>query len=79
MYSISMVVLLKQLIHLNTLELFSMIMGLSQCTKKHIATQAQKAKFSVLKRLRELELPIDLQLELFDSLVLPILLYCCEI
>ena len=43
--------------------------------KKHIVSQTQKAMFSVLKRSRELELPIDLQLELFDSLVLPILLY----
>ena len=35
--------------------------------KKHIVAQAQKAMFSVLKRSRELELPIDLQLELFES------------
>ena len=42
--------------------------------KKHIVSQTQKAMFSVLKRSRELELPIDLQLEK-NSLVLPILLY----
>ena len=53
--------------------------GSFEMHKKHIVAQAQKAMFSVLKRSRELELPIDLQLELFDSLVLPILLYGCEI
>ena len=47
--------------------------------KEPIDAQAQKAMFSVLKRSRELESPIDLQLELFESLVLPILLYDCEI
>ena len=47
--------------------------------KKHIVAPTQKVMFSVLKSSRELELPIDLQLELFDSLVLPILLYGCEI
>ena len=47
--------------------------------KKHTVPQAQKAMFYVLKRPRELELPIDLQLKLFDLLVLPILLCGCEI
>ena len=47
--------------------------------KKHIVAQAQKAMFSVLKRSRELELPIHLQRELFDLLVLPILLCGCKI
>ena len=35
--------------------------------------------FALLKKLKELDLPIDLQLELFDSLILPILLYGCEV
>ena len=47
--------------------------------KKHLYDQAQKAMFALLKRNRELDLPIDIQLELFDSLVLPILLYGCEV
>ena len=49
-------------------------MGHSLCTKNTVA-QAQKVLFSVLKISRELELPIDLQVDLLDSLVLPILLY----
>ena len=32
-----------------------------------------------LKKSKELELPVDIQLELFDYLVLPILIYGCEI
>ena len=49
--------------------------------KKHIVAQAEKSMFFVLKRSREIELTIDLQLELFDSLVVPILhvLSGCEI
>ena len=35
--------------------------------------------FALLNKSKELDLPIDLQLELFDSLILPILLYGCEV
>ena len=34
--------------------------------------------FSILKRSRVLNLPIDIQLNLFHSMVTPILLYGCE-
>ena len=47
--------------------------------KKHVIDQSQKAMFSLLRRSRQLDLPIYLQLELFDSLIMPILLYGCEI
>ena len=47
--------------------------------KKHIANQAQKAMFNLIKRARTLELPIDLQIELFDKMVKPVLSYGCEI
>ena len=47
--------------------------------KKHVIDQSQKAMFAHLRRSRQLDLPIDLQLELFDSLIMPILLYGCEI
>ena len=47
--------------------------------KKHVIDQSQKATFALLSRSRQLDLPIDLQLELFDSLIMPILLYGCEI
>ena len=48
-------------------------------TKKHIAEQGTKAAYSLLAKARNLHLPIDLQLELFEKLVKPILLYGCEI
>ena len=35
--------------------------------------------FALLRRNRQLNLPLDIQLELFDSLVLPILTYGCEV
>ena len=35
--------------------------------------------FALLEQSKELNLPIDLQLDLFDSLILPILLYGCEV
>ena len=47
--------------------------------KQHIADQANKAMFSLLKKIRAFELPLDLQLELFDKMIKPILLYGAEI
>ena len=47
--------------------------------KKHIARQASKAVFSLLKKARSLLLPIDIQTELFNKPIKPILLYGCEI
>ena len=35
--------------------------------------------FAVLNRCRNLMLPVDLQLQLFDSIILPILLYGAEV
>ena len=42
-------------------------------------TQARRAMFSLISKARKLNLPIDIQLELFDQLVRPILLYGCEV
>ena len=47
--------------------------------KKHLFDQANKAMFALLRRNRQLNLPLDIQLELFDSLVLPILTYGYEV
>ena len=47
--------------------------------KKYIANQAKKALFCLLKKARSQLLPIDIQLELFNKLIKPILLYGCEI
>ena len=60
-------------------------------TKKHIAEQANKAVFSsvpdhclsfyfaLMKKIRNLDLPIDIQIDLFNKTIKPILLYGCEI
>ena len=42
-------------------------------------TQARRALFSMMTKCKKLELPIDINCELFDVLVLPILTYGCEI
>ena len=48
-------------------------------TKKHNFEQARKAMHVLFKRIRNLDIPIDLQLYLFDHVILPIALYGCEI
>ncbi|MEW8548255.1 MAG: reverse transcriptase family protein [Candidatus Thiodiazotropha sp.] len=47
--------------------------------RKHIAEQAKKAMYLLFCRINNLELPIDLQLKLFDHTILPILTYASEI
>jgi hypothetical protein len=48
-------------------------------TKQHIAEQGNKAMFTLLRKINKLSLPYDLQIELFDKTVKPILLYGSEI
>ena len=47
--------------------------------QKHIASQANLAVFCLLKRAKVLLLPIDIQIEMFQKTVKPILLYACDI
>ena len=47
--------------------------------RKHACNQATKAMFAVISKARKLNLPIDIQLHLFDSVIQPILLYGCEV
>ena len=47
--------------------------------KLEIKSQATRAMFSLVSKCRKLKLPIDTQLELFDSTVLPIMLYGAEV
>ena len=47
--------------------------------KKYLFDQATRAMYALISKSRKLNLPIDIQLHLFDSLVVPILLYGCEI
>ena len=46
---------------------------------KNLCEQARKAMFSLINKTRKLQLPIDLQLQLFESTIQPILFYGCEI
>ena len=50
----------------------------SKAKKKQI-NQARKAMFSLLTKSRRLSLPVDIQCELFEKIVLPILLYGSEV
>ena len=47
--------------------------------KKYASEQARKAMYLLFMRANNLDLPIDLQLKLFDNTVLPILTYSSEI
>ena len=53
--------------------------GSFKSAKQHIAEQANKALFALLKKSRTLGLPSDIQIDLFDKTVKPILLYGSEI
>ena len=45
---------------------------------KHIAEQAKKAMYLLFMQINNLNLPLDLQLKLFDHTVMPILCYASE-
>ena len=47
--------------------------------KKQIAEQANKALFALLRKIKSLSLPFDIQIDLFDKTIKPILLYGCEV
>ena len=47
--------------------------------RKHIVEQAKKAMHLLFVRSNNLDLPIDLQIKLFDNMILPILTFGCEI
>ena len=46
---------------------------------RHLYEQANRAMLCLISKARKLKLPVDIQLELFDSLTCPILLYGCEV
>ena len=46
---------------------------------KHITEQAHKAVYTLLKKIRLLDLPLDIQTDLFNKIIKPILLYGCEL
>ena len=47
--------------------------------KNQLLEQGRKAMFSVLRKTKKLNLLIDMQLQMFDCMVVPILLYDSEI
>ena len=47
--------------------------------KKRLVDQARRAMFSVIQKSRKLNLPVSLQLHLFDTMIAPILLYSSEV
>ena len=50
------------------------------CTaKKKLLDQANKSLYALHYKIRNLSIPVDMQLKLFDTLVSPILIYGCEI
>ena len=53
--------------------------GAFNAAKKHIAEQANKALFSLIRKTRTLNLSYDVQIDLFEKTIKPILLYGCEI
>ena len=53
--------------------------GTFRACKKHLSEKATKAMYEVIRKGRAHNLSISCQLDLFDKLVKPILLYGCEI
>ena len=53
--------------------------GSFAAAKKHITEQGNKAVFALRKKIRNVSLPIDIQIDLFEKTVKPVLLYGCEI
>lgn len=47
--------------------------------RKKLVEQAQKALFALYRKIKNICIPIDLQLKLFDSLVSPVLMYASEV
>ena len=48
-------------------------------SKRHIAAQGTRALYSLLRKLRPLSLPVDMQIDIFNKTVKPVLLYGSEI
>ena len=44
-----------------------------------LGSMAERAMYSLFKKARSLKLPVDIQFHLFDRVVLPIMLYSCEV
>ena len=47
--------------------------------KSHLLEQGRKDMFSFLVKTKNLNLPVDMQFQMFDCMIVPILLYGAEI
>jgi hypothetical protein len=47
--------------------------------KKHLVNKREKLYIRCDKKIRQFDLSVECQLDLFDKIVLPVLLYGCEI
>ena len=47
--------------------------------QKELFDRASRAMFALVRRCRKLSLPLDIQVDLFDKIVLPVLSYGCEV
>ena len=47
--------------------------------RKKLLDQAKKSSYGLFSKIQSINIPIDLQLKLFDSLATPILLYSAEV
>ena len=77
-----LIVSIPDLCNLITLNILGVIFSRNRHfhkTKKHNVEQDRKAMHVLFKHIRYLDIPIDLQLYLFDHVILPIALYGCEI
>ena len=69
---------LKWLVNINTWALYLTIMENLRRLQLQLVVKCNRAMFLLLRKCRQLQLPVDIQLELFAILVKPILLYGCE-
>ena len=65
--------------HYNYLGIVFNYNGNFKKAQKRLYDQANKAMFSLITKARRLSLPIDIQLDLFNTLVMPIMTYGCEV
>jgi hypothetical protein len=68
---------MKQFCYLGTI--MSRNGKLNNAKKNHLTEQASKALYGVLHKIRYFNLPFNCQIDLFDKVINPILLYSCEI
>ena len=62
-----------------TWECYLTTMVILLMVRKRLIVQSQKALYSVYYKIRNIKIPIDLQLKIFDALAAPILLSGSEV